>query len=243
MNRIKNKRGFATMAVVGVVVLVAALAGAGWYVYDNRKDDGPALTAEQKVAKEAASAACKAEVGDDDFCKFAGSYNGLGAYTMVMTSTSDQGSFVSTFKSDGNGNVSSETDFGGLKSSTITVGTTTYVYDATDGAWIKYENDSTYKVENPSQNISFSFNDDNGAAATSTTSYKRIGTEACGDLTCIRYEIVDTTVPDTQSFILFDNKDYKVRRQIFTTADGSTDMAISYGDVTISEPSPIKEAP
>lgn len=242
MNRIRNERGFASMVIVGVIVLVAAVAGAGWYVYNNRKDDGPALTSEQKAANEASTAACKAEVDDDDFCKFAGSWDGLGAYTMVMTSNSTGGSFVSTFKSDGNGNVSSESDFGGQKASSITIGNTTYIRDETDGAWVKYVGDSTYKVEDQSDNISFDFNEDSAVTA-STTSYKRIGTEDCGELTCIRYQIVDTTTPGTETFILFDNKDFKMRRWVVTTAEGSTDTVISYEGVTITEPSPVKEAP
>jgi hypothetical protein len=74
------------------------------------------------------------------------------------------------------------------------------------------------------------------------TTYKNLGTEACEKLTCYKYQVIDTGVPDDTQYIWFDNKDYQLRRTRYEGKDGSvSESTYSYNKFNITVPSPVKE--
>ncbi len=230
-----DNRGLAHIAMIALVVLVVGAVGfVGWRVMNKDKSV-------DSVANQAAATECKKEIDDDDFCKFVSNWASLGAYTTVMSSTGAGGSSSITMESDGGerSHVTTSTD-GKVAAESITIGSTTYTKDITDGKWTKYTSPD-YKPADFKDEIDVDFTDTTKPEAERTT-YKKIGKEACGSLTCFKYQIIDPARPTDEQFVWFDDKDYMIRRMLFTNAEGSTDMSFSYDSVSISEPSPIKEA-
>jgi outer membrane lipoprotein-sorting protein len=71
--------------------------------------------------------------------------------------------------------------------------------------------------------------------------YKNLGTEACGNLTCYKYQVTTATAAGAKQYVWFDTTSYQLRRwQYSDSSTGTTDMAISYQPVTISQPSPVQ---
>jgi outer membrane lipoprotein-sorting protein len=74
--------------------------------------------------------------------------------------------------------------------------------------------------------------------------YKEIDTEACGSLTCFKYQISDSASPGTTQFAWFDNQSYLLRQWKYTdNAGNSTDMTISYEPISISAPAQYQTIP
>lgn len=235
----KDNRGLAHVVVVVLVVVVLAAVGfAGWRVMQDKDDSGDPVASEAaKVAEDA----CKAEIDDKDFCKFASNWSSLGAYKSVMESSSDEGTSTLTLETDGGEKTKMTTVADGQTvAEYISIGSSTYVKDLTDGAWVKYTSED-YQTTDVSDDLDFDFNDETIPEEQRTT-YKNLGKEACGDLTCFKYQIVDPTNSDDEQTLWFDDDDYKLRRWRFVVDGSTTDAAFSYESVTITEPSPIKEA-
>lgn len=118
---------------------------------------------------------------------------------------------------------------------------TTYLKDYSDGQWIKYASNDPSKPEVTDLKKEFAkgdFKSDSGQKIT----YTKIGSEACGNLKCYKYQVKDPDTPG-DNFLWFDTKDYLLRRITLKDQSSSTDMTITYATVNITEPSPTKEAP
>ena len=231
-----DNNGLAHVALVLLVlVVVGAIGFVGWRVMDKDK-----LSQADSAASIAARAECKKEINDDDFCKFVTSWASLGAYTTVMSSTSASGSSTIIMESDGADRSHFTTSTNDqIVAESITIGNTTYTKDLSDGQWTKYTSPD-YKPENINDDLDIDFTDSGEAEADKTT-YKKIGKEDCDNLTCFKYQIIDPARPVDEQFVWFDDDDYKLRRWQFKNAEGSTDSTFKYDEVTIDEPSPIKE--
>jgi hypothetical protein len=83
---------------------------------------------------------------------------------------------------------------------------------------------------------------DESKPETEQPKYEKQGKEACGDLQCFKYKVVDPSSPNTNEFIWFDDKDYLIRKQTTATAEGTaTEITYTYSNISVSEPSPVKE--
>lgn len=244
-----DQRGAGHLIIV-VIVVLAVVAGAGYLVYSkqNKKSD----TAETASLANIASSkevqdACLDELDDKDFCKFASNWAGTeGSYTSTITTENSDGKSVMVIKAESDKKTSSVTTVNGTETAAyIGIDSTFYIKDYTDGKWTKYVNDDS--VSSSQTSIKDDFNVDeftsSDAESDSTVTYKKIGKEACGSLTCFKYQIIDTTAPDSEQFIWFDDDHYVMRRLSTKDSTGSFDMVITYGKVTVSAPSPTKDAP
>jgi outer membrane lipoprotein-sorting protein len=73
-------------------------------------------------------------------------------------------------------------------------------------------------------------------------SFKYIGTEACGSLTCYKYQVTDSTTPSATQYVWFDNSSYKLRQWQYSDGSGNTtDMTVTYATVNITKPSPVED--
>jgi outer membrane lipoprotein-sorting protein len=79
----------------------------------------------------------------------------------------------------------------------------------------------------------------NIGVGTAGLSFKNLGTEACGSLTCYKYQVSDTAIPGKQ-YVWFDTSSYKLRRWQYINGSDTTDMTLSYSTVTITAPSPVQ---
>src|SRR6185503_19808218 len=74
-----------------------------------------------------------------------------------------------------------------------------------------------------------------------TISYKSLGKEACGKLTCFKYQVFDKTQTASSQFVWFDTKDYRMQRYQMSDGKDTTDMTITYQTVKITQPSPVQD--
>lgn len=240
INKSKRQGGFAHMMILVVVVVLAAVGGVGYYVMSKQKDSSSS-SSKSTVSDKAVADACNKSLNDKDFCKFASNWKGLEHYKTVITSTT--GGVNSTMVMEVENEDKSKmtmTDNGKETAAYITIGKDNYTKDLTDGKWTKYTSAPTTDTDKVDIKDDIDVTDFD--TTTDKTEYKKIGKEACDNLTCFKYQIVDPEQPKLEQFIWFDTKDYLLRR--LTTKEGAdlTDMKMSYDKVSISAPSPIKTA-
>ncbi len=231
-----NQRGITTVLIVVIALVIAG--GAGFFVWNSQKDKDSSNT-NQAISDRATEEACNKVVDDKDFCKFASNWAGLTNYTTTITNTTAEGTSVLTVETESTGkNRVVTTQDGKEVAAYITIGTSSYVKDLSDGGWVKYTSDApNADVSDVKDEINVNFSEED------KIEYKNVGKEKCGDLDCFKYQIIDPDTPIMEQFVWFDTKDYLLRR--FTSKEGAnlTDMSIRYGNVTITEPSPIKGTP
>lgn len=237
----KDQHGIAHLLVIVVIVVIVAVAGfAAWRVSSNKKTTTSSPTA--TVANKAVEDSCNKELKDKDLCKFASNFKLSGiSYRSTVTTVAEGKTTVMNMEVDAKDNSSIVTTEDSKETGAfISFNKATYVKDAASGTWIKYSSSdsSTPKETSPTSDIKIDAQD---LTANSTTSYKNLGKEACGKLSCFKYQVTDTQQPGTTSYIWFDTKDYMMQRWSTKDAKGSTDMTFSYVSVTIKEPSPVKE--
>jgi outer membrane lipoprotein-sorting protein len=241
-----DQRGIAhLMLIVIIVVVVGGIGLVGWRVMSAQKDKDSGTkssTASSVVSDSAALAACLKEVNDKNLCKFASGYKLDGvAYHAKFTTTGSDGTSTSEMDTDSKTNTSMTTTQGGKElMASISLNGTTYIKDETSGTWLKYPpaDNSAPKTDNPTSDVKVDTND---ITEKNTITYKSLGKEACGNLTCYKYQVVDTTQPKSEQFIWFDTKEYRLQRWTNKDDQGTTDMTITYKSVNIKAPSPVKD--
>ena len=237
----KNNQGFAHVALFLVIVL-AAIGGAGYYVYTKQKDSktSDSTSIATKAAQKVAEASCDLE--DKDVCKYLSSWKDNKYYKVVTESKEDGTTSGSTYEYVATDKFHMVTT-GEYASETISIGNDIYTKDTSDGKWWK----QTVKPEEKKKydaGEDFGTDDTADTAETpeSKTTYTLIGKEACGSLTCFKYQVIESDdEAGSKHFIWFDTKDHQLRRQRDETATGYSDSTFSYEKITISAPSPVKE--
>ena len=237
----KDERGLGQAVVIIVVVAVIAAVGLiGWQVMQKNKTSNPASSS--PVAKAADTAClkvyhdktlCNAEAASVNFDKL--------AYTAVDTSVDTQGQTSKiTMSNDGKGDTSMTMEGGSQAFSSVQIGSTSYTKSPGSTSWTKYTSNAP-TTTNPSSALKTSFSDTSTPAA-KLIQYKNLGKDTCGNVSCVKYQVVDPATPGT-NYIWFSTKDYRMMRWYGKSTDGSTnDFVITYGAVKITAPSPVIDA-
>ncbi len=235
----KNQRGLGVVEIVIILVLLLGIAGAGYYVLNRNKDKSDNGTT---VRNTAAQSECEKHFNDKDFCRFASSWTYGGEQKMTIRS-SDVNS-VTVMETDGNGNTRMVTTRDGAEESGfISIGNTSYMKNVEDGSWMKSTSDTSEDIlSDPSEEIGMDF-DFESEAAKDTTTLTKDGKEACGNLTCFKYTITDSSAPDEVTTLWFDDSEYRLRRIGVTSSAGSSDITFEYQVAPITEPSPVVDMP
>lgn len=233
-----NQRGFAHLGLIVLVAVVVAVAGVAFWKVSSNKDSSTTT-----AASKAAQSACEKSINDKDFCKFASHTDIVKAvYVATAKSVTSDGTSTMTIKADGKNNSDMTITQDGVDISRfISLDGATYTKTPDSDTWIKYPaaSSATPQDTNPTSDIKVDYNN---ITENNTLSYKNLGKEACEKLTCLKYQIVDTTSADTTQYIWFDTKDYLLRRWSSSDSSGSNDMTFTYpSSVTISTPSPVKD--
>lgn len=229
-----NQSGIAHVVIVLLVVAVlGGIGAAGYIVMTKNKKASPEAALNTAVAK-AAKEECK-KLDDKDLCKFFSSWELSKKYRMSST---DPGGSKSVFELDGDKSRITMTG-GEYSMDVITIDKTTYT--KAGDVWYKQT------IKTPDQDVAKDYKQDFAEPEESTettedkTTYKSLGKEACGNLTCFKYEVVDPAHADEKQFIWFDTKDYQLRKSRSETKDGVSEQTYEYTNVKISVPSPVKE--
>jgi hypothetical protein len=238
-SRKTDQRGFAHLALILIVVVVVGVIGfAGWRVMSKNKTASTGNAVTDAVARITASKECLKDYNDKDLCKFLSSWNINKKFKTETTSTTDGKTTTSALAVDGDN--SSIKLSGDVSMEVITIGDTTYTKAGT--TWWK----QTAKKAEPQTPVSkddFAYSEPKeDSPEKDLTKYEKIGKEACGNLTCFKYKVVDPKDTDTTQHIWFDTKDYLIRKTLTESKDGSkSESVFSYDNVSVTVPSPVKE--
>jgi outer membrane lipoprotein-sorting protein len=227
--------------IIGILLII----GVGAFVFFQKKSSPP-VSPEIKKAQQEMLSNCKY---DPDFCKYAAS--GLvamsGGYTMTSESTFNGKKSKMIMKSDGKENSESTTYSDGKEEgSFISLDKTTYMKGPGETVWTEFPatKDETGKQ---TKNL-FDFEGlkkelgDTAKEAANTLVVKKIGTEACGKLTCTVFEMTEQVTNSTTK-IWIDTQNYYARKMESKSKEGISTMTFEYGPVTITKPSPVKKMP
>lgn len=233
----KNISGLAQVQLALLVVVVAAVVGVvAWRVNGNSSST---TTVNKEVQDK-----CMAIVNDEKMCKFAGAFANATAYKASINA-SDKSGMSATYDLayDSNNNVSNVLKENGQeKASMVIHGGITYVKDYTDGQWFKYasgDKNAPESLDLKKEFLKADFKNDKGEKL----AYKNLGTEKCDKLTCYKYQENDPQKPGETTYLWIDTKDFLLRRVSVEADSLKTEMSLTYGSVTISAPSPTKDAP
>lgn len=235
----KSEKGFAPIAIVAVVAVVI-LAGAG-YFFMSKSGNAPQIPGAPSLGGLTLNPNC--EYNDPDLCKFVNNWKETKDFSAKSAMTSKQGPKVdSLYEMSGKDKVHMVMSEGGKENwNTITIGDTTYTKDFSDNKWWK----QTVKKEELKEKLGddFDFDFSESTEEADKTEYKKEGKEACGNMQCFKYQIVESGSSDTKQYLWFDDREYMMRKMRVEDNEGNiTESEFAYTGVNISAPSPTKEA-
>lgn len=221
-----RQHGIGHIVVVAIIVVVLAVGGIGWWVWDKKKNDTP----QQKAINSA-----KCDYADKDICKFFAGWKATDSYKIEVNSESDGKTVKTVLESEGK-DKTHLTFSGDTQYETITIGNTLYTKGG--DTWYKQTLDAQ-DLKAYQTDVAVEFTEPtNGGKIT----YTKVGTEACSDRKCFKYEVTDADMPGAKQTLWIDTKNYQLRRMQATNADGSTmEATFTYGKISVTEPSPVKE--
>jgi outer membrane lipoprotein-sorting protein len=227
-----NQKGKSKLILI-IAAVVVLLGAGGFYVLSQKT--GVSIPG----MKAALNPNC--EYKDPDLCKFLNNWANQKDYSVTSTSKFGGVNMESLYEVSGTDKYHMVSKSGGKElSNVINIGDTTYTLDYSDNQWWK----QTVKVDETKPAVEEEIkNDFDLPESKDTTTYKLSGKEACGDRTCFKYELVDTSsTAQTKQFIWFDDRDYLIRKMVIEDKEnGSMESVYSYDNINISEPSPVKE--
>lgn len=234
-----NERGFGPIEIIIILVVLAVIGGGAYYFFSKKNDSQSSsnLTSQESKALEGA---CMDYINDKDYCRFASNWSMNEDRIITMKAPED--SMVMTVRSSGSNSHSTITTDGTVTSEIIVLDNVSYMKNMADGSWTKYTNNTSSGLDSNISEYTPDF-DFSNEEVKDTHKINKLGKEACGELTCFKYQMLDSTEPDAETIIWFDDKDYKIRRMTAKNSDGVSEMTFSYEKVTISQPSPVIEAP
>jgi outer membrane lipoprotein-sorting protein len=187
----------------------------------------------------------KCDYNDPDLCKFVNNWKVTKDYSIKGTAPSSAGT-TSQVQYDISGDDKfrmTSTTGGKEEYALVYIGDTSYTKDLADGKWWVQTSAKATEKDSLKNGIEFKIDEKSDTTAQTAdvkTQYKAAGKEACGKLTCFKYEVIEPSSPDKQ-YIWFDNRDYLLRRMQTVSSDtGTSDMTFSYDKVTITAPTPTK---
>ncbi len=258
MSRIKNlnQHGLAHLGLLLVaIVVLAAIGFAGWRVMESNKSKDSSVNNSKTDTSKATDAAlqsselaafseseCLKEYSDDKIlCGSFKAWAEIKSYSVQTTSTVGGETSISTMQIDGeNTYMKSE---GALAYEIITVDGISYT--KAGDTWWKQAATPTSGTPADSTPTADDFQVDIPETETEAASMKyiRMGEEACGNLTCVKYKLEDAANTETVEYLWIDTKDLMTRkmRSEYIASGEYTEMAYDYNKVSVTTPSPVKE--
>ena len=229
--------GFGHIGLILAVVGVLSLGGLIAWRYLGAQKPAPSSAA-TSLAQQLATAKC--DYDDKDLCKFFVSWKQHDNYRMSSKSVDKKENATTSITYDVQGDKTySLIKSPAFNSTTITVGARTTYILAANGTWWKQtlpENEQTTATETVPKVELNDPSEETTDTAAPKTEYKLVGKEACGKLTCFKYQVLNPDVSGTTEYIWFDNKDYQLRRSTSESADFSSDMTFTYDGVVVKVP-------
>lgn len=225
-----------------LLLLLAVLASLAFYFLSKNQALDETGEIQEKQVVEESLADCPYE---RDVCSYMAAQAKAMSQGVTVTTTSQmsgQSTNVSEMKMDGSGNFEvSSYDGDKLQSSMLVFEKQTYIKDLADGAWYTLPSFVDNAADSPDEAVA----ELQATYKEPTADFKmtKLGTEACGALTCDKYEMSQASETEGQLYIWIDTKEHLARQMEIKTDQGSSMMVYQYGAVNISKPEPIKEMP
>ena len=226
---IESQRGVKHIGlIIAGSVLILAGALVGWRYLSNQN----AANGTQKVSQ--------CGYPDDNLCKFFTKWKSLTSYQMVSYSTDKASNTHTTLTMEVSGNNSHVVIDGPYAHEMIIVGESVTYTKAPNGVWWKREASPQQQNAIADAEGKPEFQEPTKDGSPGGTSYTYIGTDACGNLTCLKYQIFDPESPTDDNYLWFDTKDHLVRRSSYNTESFTNDLSFTYNNVTVTEPTSFK---
>ncbi len=237
-----NRKGFAPLLVI-VIVAVVALVG-GYFLVKSGSITIPGVS--QLVAPRATEKDFEF-ISDPLIRKHFVAMANATAYR-IKSSSSGRGEIISTSEIQLSGNdfkyKTTESQNGKEVSQIISIGDTTYLKDYSDGKWWK----QVQKAATPAPGATaepaatpVDFKQD--LEKNQGLIYKSLGQEACGNLTCYKYEETDPKNSGGKRTFWFDTQQFLLRKEVSGFGEFTATNEYSYDGISISAPSPTKDVP
>lgn len=190
---------------------------------------------------------CEKDVGDKNFCQFVARFDPK--HTPFTETSSSKGAngyaILSILQSDGNNNASLVQYHNGDEILAATsLGGALYTKDDNDSFWTKYNAGSTETFDSDvAKNSVLTVSqiiDTSDVTGSGQISYKLVGKEYCGKLTCLKYQIIVQHLISSTHYIWFDSKYFLLRREYTYSSSAWSDNRFEYGLVNIPAPGPLK---
>lgn len=230
-----GQRGIGHIEVIVIAIVLALIGLAGWWVISNQnKDTADGGKSLQSIIKNA-----KCDYADKDLCKFFTGWKEQKHYTITAKQTDEEGeAFDMTIRAEGDSKTHMQMG-GKLNYEVISINNATYT--KAGNTWWKQSSQSQNSTNDFSKETVDNYKLKEPTKEEVEARYKKVGKEACGNLTCFKYEFIDDEDADSKQYIWFDTKDYLLRRMQSTSHDNTFDASFSYDKFSISVPSPVKE--
>jgi hypothetical protein len=229
----EKKKSKTPIIIIGAAVLAVVLGAVGFFFLKDSIFPAKGLNGQ------VLSSNCK--LNDKDLCKFMSNFKGLENMSAKSTATIEGKKTESTMEIQGEdkSHITSSVD-GKEESNYISIGNTTYMKDYTDGKWWKTTVDTKDTSGSEKTDWKGEFEKSINDSADKTT-YKKIGKEACGSLTCLKYQVIDPQNTESTEYIWFDTKNYSLRKTRSESKGSVTETTFTYDGVNITAPSPTKD--
>ncbi|MEK7447617.1 MAG: hypothetical protein AAB632_02385, partial [Patescibacteria group bacterium] len=199
----EKKKSKAPLIIIMALVVVILGAVGFFFLKDS-------IFPAKGLSGQVLNANCK--LNDKDLCRFVSNFKGLENMSAKSVTTVDGKKTETTMDIQGTDKSHITTTTNGKEESNyISIGNTTYMKDYSDNKWWKSTVDTkdTSGSEKTDWKGEFekSVND-----STDKTTYKKISKEACGSLTCFKYQVIDPQNTESTEYIWFDTKNYSLRK-------------------------------
>lgn len=229
----EKKKSKGPLIIILAAVLVVILGAVGFFFLKDSIFPAKGLTGQ------ALNANCK--LNDKDLCKFMSNFKGLENMSAKSVTTIDGKKTETTMDIQGTDKSHITTTADGKEESNyISIGNTTYMKDYSDNKWWKSTVDTKDTAGSEKTDWKAEFEKSVNDSADKTT-YKKIGKEACGSLTCFKYQVIDPQNTESTEYIWFDTKNYSLRKTRSEAKGTVTETTFNYDGVNITEPSPTKD--
>src|SRR3989304_4021058 len=229
----ETKKSKTPLIIILAAILVAILGAVGFFFFKDSIFPAKGLTGQVLNAN------CK--LNDKDLCKFVSNFKGLENMSAKSVTTVDGKKTESIMEIQGTDKSHIVTTVDGKEESNyISIGNTTYMKDYSDNKWWKTTVDTKDTSEGAKTNWNAGIEKSVNESADKTT-YKKIGKEACGNLTCLKYQVIDSNNTGSTEYIWFDTKNYALRKTRSESKDTVMETTFTYDNVNVTAPSPTKD--
>lgn len=225
--------------ILALLVLGIAVVGGAVYTTASRLQDT------SRRSQLPVDQACAELVKDEDLCKFASSSRSYTntSYTSVTTTVQDGVTSLTTSEFENANRIRTVTQTNGQETEgLLLLEADNYARDYTDGTWAHYRDNSYEAIDTSGLATEYDFSSEASSDVIEFRDYyKRAGQEPCGELQCLKYEILPTDGTTQTTFIWFDLQEYRLRRVQAVSGQNTSNTQYDYKPVVLTAPTPVKE--